>query len=455
MLAQFAGLVYAGASQNQPTRTFEATLREGYFELHGFRDRLERTWISLRSPLKDNELGAATSLYLKYSGSVYHPRLLEWSGSGRLTLRERRFTQETAGDSRNFSETLQDYNLSAAIMKARPVTLRLNATRNTSSIDGDFTATTNVKTRGYGAGLYSSLPGLTQNLTLSKYRYLSEGFVTNEEDRVTLAYSGVFRRPRLNSQARIEYDDVDFITSNLGFIGRTARWQSSARLNRKRMWNVSGGLSFFDRGGANSTRYTQANLATNLRPINSLRSAVSFAHRRNVIERVDSRVNTFSAAVTHQLYQSLTTSLSSDFVATDFDNGTEQEFRPRTSFDYRKQTTFGQIGLRYSFAFRNHDETIDTPTPRSMSSQITFLAGQPIILGGGLVDTSSIVVGNVDSSSLFIYQNGIDYIVNEIGGQAEVTPLSTGSILSGDPLTLSYLVSIDESLEFDEYTNRK
>ncbi|MFQ5608113.1 MAG: hypothetical protein ACE5GA_09215, partial [Candidatus Zixiibacteriota bacterium] len=83
-----------------------------------------------------------------------------------------------------------------------------------------------------------------------------------------------------------------------------------------------------------------------------------------------------------------------------------------------------------------------------------FLPGQPIILTGGPVDTASIVVGNADSSALFIYQNGVDYSVAEIGGQAEVTPLSTGSILAGDRLTFSYLVLIDESRGFYEYTNR-
>jgi hypothetical protein len=457
ILSAVLSLIVVSPIAAEDFQFFHAERKSGYLEINSFSDQLSRDWASLRAPLRDRELGVGTSLYLKYVGSVYHRRLLEWDAAGRVTLKRRRFTNSTVGFTERFSEYLQDYSLGITVFKDRGLSGRLYASRNTSTADADFSASTNVNTRSYGGALTYVKGHLVQTLSASNNKYVSEGVVDNEEKRSVVVYDAVFRKNRLSSSANYEYNDIEFVTSSLMFSGHSARVQNYFNIDERGWHTISLSGNYYERNGSRDNKNGEIGIGTSQRFTSNLESSGSYLFRRNEVDRVISETSTAAGNLQHQLFQSLTSRLALEAYRTSFNQGRETEYHPTASFQYRKTTFFGSMRLRYLLGYRKHDERFTQGAgafSRQRQDNFLYTPGAPLILSATTIDTVSIVVSSPDSSVLFAFQSGIDYQVVETGSRVELVVLLTGSIQSGDSLNVTYKESFSGSFTFEEAENR-
>ncbi len=457
MLCVVTALTSSPSLFGQEVKLFKAERKSGYLEVKSFTDHLARNWISLRTPLRDNELGVGTSLYLQYLGSIYHPRLLEWTADGRFTFKRRRFTNSTIDFTDNFTEYLQDYTLGATIFKERSLSARLFAARNTSTADADFSPSTNVNTRGYGGALTLVKGHLVQTLSANRNKYVSEGVINNEEKRSVVVYDATFRRDKLTSSANYEYNDINFVTNGSSFTGHSVRVQNYLNLDRRGRHTFSLGGNYYERNGANPNNNGQVGIATHQQITDALQGTGSVSYRRNEVKRSVSETGSLSAGVSHQLYQSLTSSLLADAYRTTFNQGRETEYHPTASLQYRKLTFFGSLRLRYLLGYRKHEEKSFQgagASTRLQRERFLYFPGTPLILSGTSIDTLSIEVSSPDSGALFNFQNGIDYHIVQTGARVEIEILLTGSVKSGDSLQVTYNERFNNSFTFEEAENR-
>ncbi len=454
--------ILAEAVPAQGIKLFQAERKSGYLEINSFSDKLSRDWSSLRGPLRDNELGVGTSLYLNYVGSIYHRRLVEWNADGRVTLKKRRFTNSTINITEKFSEYLQDYTLGATIFKDRNISARFFATRNTSTADADFSASSNVNTRGYGGSLSFIKGRLVQILSARKNKYASDGIVNVEEKRSVVIYDASFRKNKLTSTANYEYNDIEFVTSGASFNGHSVRVQNYFNLDERGKHTFSLGGNYFERNAASSNKNGQIGIGTHQQITSSLESSGSFSFRRNEVERSTSETNSISGNASHRLYQSLISTFTFDGYRTIFNQGSEREYNPRANFSYRKTTFFGALRMRYLLGYRKHDERFNQGAyfaPRQRQDEFEFLPGAPLILSAVALDTLSIVVTSPDSSALFSFLNGVHYEIVETGSRIEIIILLTGGVQFGDSLLVTYTEQFspdktNASFVFEEVENR-
>ncbi len=436
---------------------FQAERKSGYFEVHSFTDKLTRNWASLRVPLRDKELGVGTSLYLQYIGAVYHKRLLQWDASGRVTFKRRRFTNSSINFTEKFSEHLQDYSFGVSIFKDRALSGRLFANRNTSTADADFTASTNVNTRSYGATMTYVEGHLVQTLSATKSKYVSEGVIDNEEKRSSVIYDAVFRKKRLTSSANYEFNDIEFVTSGQMFTGHSVRLQNYLNLDERGKHTISLSGNYYERNGSRDNKNGEIGLGTTQEITRTLQSSGSYLFRRNEVDRATAETHFLTGNLSHQLYQSVTSRLVMEAYRTNFNQGRETEYNPKASLEYRKSTFFGSMRLHYVLGYRKHEEQFAQGTgqfKRQRQDNFSYSPGAPLILSAVSIDTVSIVVSSPDSSVLFAFQSGIDYQVIVTGARVEIVVLLTGSIQSGDSLSVTYNERFSGSFVFEEAENR-
>ena len=163
------------------------------------------------------------------------------------------------------------------------------------------------------------------------------------------------------------------------------------------------------------------------------------------------------AGFEHRLYESLVTTANIFASKTDFEsaNGFETEGDLKQqggtlSFNYRKKNPWGVLLGTYTASLTEQSGSIGgivTDEPHIVNDPL------PVILNRTNIDISSIVV--TDSTGLFTYTRGDDYIIQEINGQVQLEIIIPGIILpnisDGQEILVDYKVLIEPDRQEDTF----
>lgn len=442
-----------GSSEAQPIRSVAIDSIAASIESASFSDRIERIWKSSRPLQQDNEYGFSEALNLTLSGSVYHPRMLSWSGNTRFNLKQR-FVSSQRPDSRiDIYETLQEYRLRLDALKSHPLSLGAYATKNISNVDSDFLTAANVRTSTVGSNIAWSHDNLSQLATYTRSRYFSEGQTQNDEVRSTVRYDASYLLPRLSNDLRYEYGHNVLAGSNRTFTSHTARYSGTVSIDKRRQQNVAGSLLYNHQKGETVLRYIQSSVTANAVIGHGLSGLATYSYRTDRADDTKSRVTIASIKLIHRLYRSLVSSVSGDSRVTTYDDGNQKDISSALRFNYRKETFFGNFTLQYGLKYRQYEEDLKRVSQRLKSQEFVYSMLTPILIDESAVDSSSIQVLNLSRPDR-IPQFGFDYIVETAGEFYEIVIPLSSSIIEGDSIQVSYIVLSQESFEFDEFTQQ-
>ncbi len=359
-------------------------------------------------------------------GSIYHPNLLTFRvylNLVGLNSKRRFFADESINKSLNNS-----YDINLAFFKKKALSLELFTLSNFSSADRAFLERYFTTVHRTGFRILSRMKYFPFRLEASKGDMVSESEVFRERDERTEKVD--FRSTLLDSEKAksiltlrwkdyseavydVDYQSLEALTNFLYSYGSKQRNRLSSLLTFHRL---SGDFDIRRlQFNTNALQYLKRGLYLNGNYIFNWDNSFSRGFTRHRL----------TGSVSHELYQSLTTSVLAGGRLEDSSFQRIRGFQYQVSANYRKKIPTGRI----QFQFMNRQENVRFESRNGLiqtSEVYDFSLSDTIILTRPGIDRNSIRVTDTDFS--FVYLEGVDYQVDIINDTVVISRLPGGAI---------------------------
>jgi hypothetical protein len=435
------------ASADEAPRLIKVRLRRGYLEADGRYEDYERT-TSQAGGYEREFLQIRPKLGLSFDGSIYHSNLLDYYLSMELGLNseyERIITSSASVPDRERSDAspLQFYRGNVLVLKDKKLSGALFGSFNLIRRDNDFFTRETLYLRETGARLSYAGDVLPWVLTAKR---------TEEEETESPAPRSSMR-DELNfntsnqrgaqGRTRLNYHFQDFINNDFN-VDPYSGIRNSLRLNDVSYLNsedlkLSSYVYYNDIESTTvpSTTFSLREVL-NARHTSSLSSSYSYNYSTRDSGSTESISHDAEASLRHQLYDSLTSTISADILDT---SQTSQDTFQR-GFTLRENYS-KHVGdstmLNLGLMVRRHDEERQASggdTIQINNEPHTLTTGIPTFLNQPNVIASSISVTDVIGTTL--YREFFDYLVIQRNSITEIQRVVGGDIPNGGAVLVSY-----------------
>ncbi|GEM_PF-1774606 len=398
--------------------------------------------------LKESESILKQTLLLATGGFVYHPKFIEFAIKGELGLNQRsiRASGAAANADRSVDANSNSYNLSATLFKDLPYTGNFYTYRTITTTRQSFFGTSQADVRATGVNVIAKDWWIPSRLNVERYKYRGSGLNTFGQDRDSASLQGT----RIEDDARYEYSiGVDDET-----IGTTSRSYSVLRANASTMhlygaekldrWTNS--VRFQKQTGDVQTQNEGFSSLYHTQLSDDLTSDTTLVYSRTSSPGATTKTWTASPGITHQLFESLTSSLTVRSSRSDFDGGEVDANGVLGELNYIRRTPVGPLRLRHAVDYFIQDQQSSLGNIAVIDESHTFLLGQPILLNNTKVAPGTVVV--TDATGLVVYVEGLDYSLSVQGLTTSINVLAGGFINLGDALLVDYDFSPASDLRY-------
>jgi hypothetical protein len=157
----------------------------------------------------------------------------------------------------------------------------------------------------------------------------------------------------------------------------------------------------------------------------------------------ESVANSGRVQLSHQLYESLTSTLGLDASLTTASAYRQTTLGPDLDLRYRKQIPIGRLTLDYRLDTQLEDREVDARTVSIVDERHVLEDGVVTLLDFPRVDRLSIFV--TDESGTQVYLVDIDYMVTEIAGRTQLRRIPGRGIPDAGRVLVDYAVTSDPS----------
>jgi hypothetical protein len=408
-------VLMANGAHGQAFRV-ERTDGELYFESRYENQLRERT----RGEIDEDEWRLIEGIRYGGEGWVLHPAILSYHGGMGVEFGQD-FFRPQGSDGTDRDRLRLNYDLRADVLPERAAPLFFGVSQTHTEVDVPLLPTRDIDAFRFGAGINF------RELALGSFEIPSQLEFRHEDTDTT---GGRFTTQRTldelrlrmnnatqNSRSRLDYD-IGSLENSSGGVARSADRQNLRVLSDRYFSNGTLGsrLMFTDN---NDTRdVTSIGLAETLilRHRRSLTSNYNYAFNHLDSDGSNQDSHHGGAGITHQLFQSLTSSASANGSYSDLELGRIWSAQGTLGFNYTKAIPFGRFGLRLSptYAYQDEDTEAGIQTILGESHVIpttfVFSLDRPFVLDGTIVVR--------DASGLIEFIEGIDYEVFAVGGTA-------------------------------------
>ncbi len=408
-------------------------------------------------------LYVAPLLEFQCDGSIYHSNLFEFDLFGEYSYAHYRYTRTVAGgdgDSTivvDYNPTLFRFNFSGVLLKEKPYSVRVHASQGQTTRNQDFYTSVRIDSKSYGIGTgYRSGPVPFE----VGYEYLTETQTglnipsAREESRVTLS---AYNDRGETSRTEFDYTYSEFDRRNLG-LQRDVGWTQLATLADTERFGSSEQMRLranarYSRTGSTSRddEAFQARANLDVEHTDSIDSDYSYSYNQRVSGLSVNSGHHLKAGVSHQWYESLTSSLETNLdrdLSTSPDGGLEvRRYGFTWTERYKKQLTDQSI-LSLGYTLRVQPES------RVFKGDDFVVLGEPHILLDGtptLLDIPYVRLQTVkisDSTGSFLYDQGFDYTLHLQGVFTEIRRVPGGRIANGQAVLADYVAEPQPSGQF-------
>jgi hypothetical protein len=396
------------------------------------------------------------------NGSFYHPNLIEFNLSAwqSISRHEVSLTQlnETGAIKQKFTDTpfLMRYQASLSILKHKPYSVTANATRSQGTRNLDFFTTTRIDTESYG--IHTGYRAGKIPVELS-YRHFSqdERGLNRPLSRKESLFKFKARHDRENnSQTIFNYSYNDWKRRD-----NSVTWQTGST----ELASITDKEYFGERNQATldtTLRYSRTGskfrhqedlrgrMTLYVDHTENLRSSTSINVSRLSSGEAKNYIKFLNASLTHQLFDSLTSSLdvfgSKDKSSNPIGSNELINYGFQWSENYKKRIGKQAI-LQLGYSLRIQ------PRERSFQGQGIIILDEEHTLSDDkivLLNVPGVIMGSVrvtDTDGSVLYTRGFDYELIDQGELTEIRRIVGGKILDGQSIRIDYRAASQPSGE--------
>jgi hypothetical protein len=216
--------------------------------------------------------------------------------------------------------------------------------------------------------------------------------------------------------------------------------------DRNRKYNFNSQLSYYDQAGDNEFTKIEAierfvfSLPANFR----LTGGYVFYGLEDPNQLL--KQNRISGSLNHQLFESLSTNIFTDYSVISQSVYGENNFKTGLDLNYTKKIPAGRFNLSYRY-FRSYYDMTGDPAPVKIVNEEHLLSdGKITILNKPYVELSTIQIK--DQAGVIIYQLNFDYLINVINNYVEIQRVPGGQISNNQAITADYTANQPGSYSF-------
>ncbi|MCP5041646.1 MAG: hypothetical protein GY944_11515 [bacterium] len=402
--------------------------------------------------IEQSELLVQEELSVGGSGWLYHPALLNLDADFGVQFNQDFASNKRGRDTDTYVNQF-DYNLHLGILPYKPYPMTLFASQLHTEIDSPFAPRREVDTFRYGAGLaLRELAVLDLELpSRATYRhqetetdsFAGAGKTIRERDEVEFVMDNETERTR----NRLRYNWRSLSTDSRG--EDTSSSRNDLRLSQEmdlERGRLSSQAFLVESSGAFDTVSLSINENLKLFHRHSLGSTYGYGFTYQETGSNEQLVHSGRAGVSHQLYESLSSSATINSTYSDADIGTTWTGGAGGHLGYRKKIPKGTFGLRFSPSYLYTKEDIEAGMSEVVNERHDIDLATTILLDRSLIVRSTIRVFDPNTGDEF--DRGVDFDVIDRGDRTGIQVIP-GSDLDPavPPLTSIATVNYDYRLE--------
>ncbi len=385
------------------------------------------------------------------AGFIYDPRLLLWTAGLGFSFAQER--TEINGVDRDSDGTLNNYDISALILKEKPVALRLWASQTENLLDRDLTRRTELRTESEGVQVFTK-GRFPASLMLEHTEIHEESeFRTNDTESDLLRFDIADRRDR-NWLTEFTFERED--TERVATFGRPETGLTTTTLPEKRKeatvnnswkfgrlpWEaeLTGRMNYRDQEGFFNQRTITGEQHLELAHTDTFGTFYDLSYLKDETDVQDDEVIRAEVGARKSIYSSLDITGRLTRRNSDYTTGSSDLAGWFLALAYRKSTPIGHLTSDLLLGRTREEEESSTGT-RLITDEPHVLVGFDFVaLDERDVVPGSMIVTNVAETILYI--RGFDYSVRTTGAVTEIARLISGDIASGQTVLVDYVVAV-------------
>lgn len=390
------------------------------------------------------------------------PRLATFSMGGTFGLGQEDHKSVVGGvtSSQERRVDLSGYSFLTNILpRNTTLSAELFANRNQHTQTRELAGRTDIDVENLGATLRAMRLYIPSSLSVRRERVAHEtrsatSAANTDERRDVVSYEGL--RGWVNKEMTLRYelvDKTDRFRPSIDFRSQNASLATSVDFGPDLNRSWYSGIRVNSREGF--SRQDRLEIDQSLRINHGPNLSTSYRYRLNDIERSGggTKHQMMTSSLTHQLYESLITTVSLNAIDQSFDDGQRNAYEGFLNLRYTKNLPAGGR-LNASFSTRKQREDDDFEEAFVPQEQHTFDAAFaiPIFLANSNVVEVSIEVTKIANGPLVpgcagfstpnILVEGVDYLIRKVGNSVEIAPqpcsVNSPGINPGDTIAVDY-----------------
>ena len=390
------------------------------------------------------------------------PRLLTFNLGGTFGLGREEYTSVVRGvtSRENRDVDLSGYNFFTTILpRNSTLSAELFANRNQNTQTRELSGRTDIDVENLGATLRAKRLYLPSTLSIRRERSAratrsaaSEAMI--DERRDVVRYEGL--RGWVNKELALRYemvDKTDPFRPQIDYRDHNATLATSVDFgpDLNRFWDS--GIRFNSRDGFSAQ--DRLEIDESLRFKHNPNLSTSYRYRLYDIERTggETKYQMATTALTHQLYESLTTDASLTAIDQSFDDGQRDVYEGLLTLRYTKSLPAGgRLNASFSARRQREDDDFDEAFVPQEQHAFDDAFATPVFLANPNVDELSIEVTKIANGPLVpgcaefstpdLLVEGVDYQVRRVGNRVEIVPqpctANSPGINPGDTIAVDY-----------------
>jgi len=369
---------------------------------------------------------------VRTKGDVYHPDFMNYDVAVGAGLAQQYIDSD---DVSGWDEdTLDEYNLFARFLRAKPLSGTVDASKSEDLIARQFLGSLRTERESEGGSLFLRSGDFPMTFQYSNNEIDQDGlnpvasdFFRREDERVRYSVHRDFSE---TSHARFNCDRTDSIQESIGALvdteTETYTLSHDHGFGGEKQHRLDSFFNFVDQTG--SFEYENLRWQERLRLQHTPSLLTKYDLRLTDLQRetLSSEEIRGQAGVEHRLYESLVTTADAFASETDLDEqGTLDQQGGILGINYRKQNPWGMLLSRYSGSYSTSEQSGGGGTGIVADESHTATDIIPVQLDRTNIDVRSIRVKHADGR---FFQKGDDYTITERDGRVWLNITTLGAI---------------------------
>lgn len=369
---------------------------------------------------------------LKTRGDVYHPDFLNYDVAVGVGLTQQHLEYDDVSSSE--SDTLNDYSVSAQLLRTKPLSGTFDAGKSQDLIARQFLGSLRAERENLAASAFLRSERVPMTFQYSSSETAQDGFTDvardffrRDDERFRYSASTAFSE---TSHARFDFDRTESRQESVGAIVDTEtdtyRLAHDYQFGEADEHRLDSFFNYVDQTG--SFDFESLRWQERLRLQHSPSLATKYNFQLIDLERDTLRSEEVrgQAGIEHRLYESLVTTADAFVSETDLDaQGSLSQHGGVLAFNYRKENPWGMLFANYTTNLTQSEQSGGGGTGVIVNETHIATELEPVQLNRTGIDVLSIRVKDTDGS---FFSEGDDYTVTESNGRIWLTISTLGAI---------------------------